>query len=661
MPMRYHSFIRLLGIILLTVTCAYALCDERITDFHSDIQVKTDASMQVRETITVIAMFDKIKHGIYRDFPIVYRDRQGHRYTIGFTVRDVQRDGHQEPYRLQKQVNGVRIYIGNPENLVEEGAHTYSITYTTDRQLGFFADHDELYWNVTGNGWDFPIDHASATVSLPSGIGAREIGVSGFTGPSGSRARNLKALVDKNNQAQFATTKPLEVHDGLTIVVTFPKGHIQPPTSQARIQTWFSDNRTWFSALACLLLLGMYYYPSWRLVGRDPQSGTIIPLFTPPQGLSPAAIRYIRRMGDFDEKTFTAAVLNLAVKGYVTIKEFDTSYTLTRVEKSLDALQRQAKTPPTPDELTLFNTLLVEPSIELTPTEYALFQSAQCQTENVLKSTWGTGEYFAKNALFTWVGILFTLLLAIAVIAISMQLDSVEPFVSGRFSGDSITGYIAGSIFALSGAGMSVYTAMLVYRRSLRSSLASMFVTGGCGNAFTGIFLALFCLLVTLVGFYFLFQVSVSFLIFFVGALLLNAIFCPLLRAYTVSGRKMVDEIEGFRLFLTVTSPEQFPTPPSAELFEAYLPYAVALDVEEQWSERFTQVLAQTGHTARSYHPGWYTGAMWGDIGGTAAFAGVLSNTLTSAISSSSTAPGSSSGSGGSSGGGGGGGGGGGW
>jgi hypothetical protein len=466
--------------------------------------------------------------------------------------------------------------------------------------------------------------------------------------------------VDKNNQAQFTTTKPLEVHDGLTIVVTFPKGHIQPPTSQAHITTWFSDNRTWFSALACLLLLGMYYTISWRLVGRDPQPGTIIPLFAPPQGLSPAAIRYIRRMGDFDEKTFTAAVLSLAVKGYVTIKEFDTSYTLTRVDKPLETLHQQAPTPLTPDELALFTTLFVEPSIKVIPSKYKIFQSACRQTADVLKAKWGAGEFFSKNALFTWVGVLFSFLLAVAVIAIMLQPGSVEPFVFWRASGDINAAYIVGSVFALVGTGLMFCIAVPMCRRS-RTSLTSMFATGGCGQVLTGIFLVLFSLPFMLMGFFVVFVASVSYFIFFVGALLLNAIFWPLMRAYTVSGRTVLDEIEGFRLFLTVTAPEQFPTPPTAELFEAYLPYAVALDVEEQWSERFTQALAQTGSQTRSYHPGLYTGAMWSDIGGTAAFAGVLSTTLTSAISSSSTAPGSSSGSGGSSGGGGGGGGGGGW
>ena len=93
-----------------------------------------------------------------------------------------------ETFRVEDFANGKRIYLGDPNAIVPRGRHVYTISYTTNRQLGFFKDHDELYWNATGNGWIFPIRHASATVHLPAGIPADKVKLSGTPG-SRIRAR----------------------------------------------------------------------------------------------------------------------------------------------------------------------------------------------------------------------------------------------------------------------------------------------------------------------------------------------------------------------------------------------------------------------------------------------------------------------------------------
>ncbi|MDP2157662.1 MAG: DUF2207 domain-containing protein, partial [Nitrospirota bacterium] len=96
------------------------------------------------------------------------------------------------------------------------------------------------------------------------------------------------------------------------------------------------------------------------------------------------------------------------------------------------------------------------------------------------------------------------------------------------------------------------------------------------------------------------------------------------------------------------------------EVFEKFLPYALALDVEQQWAEQFSEVLSRAAE--KGYQPSWYYGTSVGAFS-VIGFADSLGGAFANAVSSASTAPGSSSGSGGggSSGGGGGGGGGGGW
>lgn len=148
---------------------ASAQTRERIVSFDSEIWVHGDASMTVRETITVDSTRRKIRRGIFRDFPTKYRDLSGNRFVVGFEVQEVLRNGKREPYRTEQLSNGIRIRIGDADVLIPKGRHVYRITYRTDRQLGFFDDFDELFWNVTGNGWDFPIERARATVHLPDG------------------------------------------------------------------------------------------------------------------------------------------------------------------------------------------------------------------------------------------------------------------------------------------------------------------------------------------------------------------------------------------------------------------------------------------------------------------------------------------------------------
>jgi uncharacterized membrane protein len=163
-----------------------------------------------------------------------------------------------------------------------------------------------------------------------------------------------------------------------------------------------------------------------------------------------------------------------------------------------------------------------------------------------------------------------------------------------------------------------------------------------------------------------LFEGSVALTVILIALLGINLAFYEWMKAPTRLGRELLDQIEGFRLYLSVAEQDElnFRHPPekTPQLFEAYLPYAIALGVEQQWGEKFVRVLASAQADGGAYHPGWYRGRSW-DHTNLHGFTSAMGSSMSSAISSSSTAPGSSSGSGGggSSGGGGGGGGGGGW
>ncbi|MEN8198270.1 MAG: DUF2207 domain-containing protein, partial [Pseudomonadota bacterium] len=198
-------------------------------------------------------------------------------------------------------------------------------TYRTTRQLGFFEGHDELYWNVTGNGWMFPIAEASAVVRLPPG--ANVVQRSAYTGRQGDKGENYRATRGGDGTWTFATTGPLAAGEGLTIAIAWPKGFVPEPAVEDRLRWFVDDNLGTGIAIGGALMLLFYYFQVWRRFGRDPESGVIFPRFKPPAGLSPAATRFIRFMS-FDKTAYSAALINMAVKGYLTIEEEDGTFRL---------------------------------------------------------------------------------------------------------------------------------------------------------------------------------------------------------------------------------------------------------------------------------------------------------------------------------------------
>jgi len=601
---------------------------EEILNWHSDIRVLTDGSMTVTENIQVRAEGNSIKRGIYRDFPTEYKDRAGNRVKVDFKLLEVRRDGRPEPHHTQDLANGVRIYAGKSDIFLDPGVYTYEIHYRTDRQLGYFEDHDELYWNVTGNGWDFPILRSSATVTLPSGVPADALQMAGYVGPQGSREQNVTWSLSGTGQVTYTCGRPLRAGEGLTIVLGWPPGFVTRPGRKEIAANFLSDNRSLAIGLAGLFLLFTYYFLAWRKVGRDPEKGVVIPLFEPPDNLSPAAMRYIMEMG-FDNKAFASAVINLAVKGYLTISEESRALGLSRVY-TLDRTGQEPKRALSRGERKLVSKLFPGSSktLELEKENHSRISEAMEALKDLLRTEYQK-SIFVNNSGYVGIGVL----ISIAVILLM------------GFSGGSTTG--PPLLFVV--LWFTPWTAATLFlwatRKFFMAAVFTFFLTGA-GAAFAQ-------------------TTSLAFLVTLVVLVLVNVGFYVLLKSPTNLGRRLMDRIEGFRMYLATAEEHRLaklhPPEKTPELFERYLPFALALEVAQAWSEKFSEVLARAA-AAGSYSPGWYQGRQW-DSMHTGRFASDLGSSLSSAISSASTAPGSSSGfgGGGSSGGGGGGGGGGGW
>ena len=306
-------------LIALTLALAFALAtraDERINQFDIDIEVHTNGDIRVSETLTVTSEGYQIRRGILRNLPRFYDD-DGARLPFDYKIMQVTRNGAREPYATETDGNALIIRIGSADVFLENGQHTYEITYRVRNQVRHFDGHDEIYWNATGNYWDFPIDAATATITLPPG--ARVTALDAYTGGGGEAGKDFTHRASGDTHV-FETTRVLQSGEGLTVALGLEKGLIDPPSSADQTRRWWQRN----GSLAILIasLLGVFAF-SWRnfdRVGRDPVKGPVFPRYEPPRGYSPAAVHHIYYRSMSGHKALIATLMNLAVKGHMTIE-----------------------------------------------------------------------------------------------------------------------------------------------------------------------------------------------------------------------------------------------------------------------------------------------------------------------------------------------------
>jgi uncharacterized membrane protein YgcG len=513
------------------------------------------------------------------------------------------------------------------------------IRYRATRQIGFFAEHDELYWNATGTGWTFPIDMAEARITLPEPVPFGLTAV--YTGPQGARGQDARVVAQQPGRIVFRTTRPLPAKNGLTVVAGWQKGLIEPPGGLQQARWWLTDNLAHAVAgLGLVLVVGLYGF-AWARVGRDPAGGTIIPLFGPPEGMSAAAVRFVDRMG-FDDRCFAAAIIDLGVKGHLRITGGGANTLLERRDggREIGPAERDTASK-------LFAT---NPSLMLQDANYARINKAKDTLRDGLSDAYA-GKLFTDN--FGWAALGFA---GVVVVAVAI---AVATYVSigGDRAGNMIFGILLPVIPVMIGA-------RTIAAAPNRGDASWIFLLGGL----------LVALVPLVIGLVILVQATSSLVAalpgFVPSALAPFAILgFGWLKAPTRAGRRVMDHIEGFRQYLGVAEEDrlEFLHPPekTPELFERFLPYAVALDVENTWARRFAGVLAAAGvGAAAGIATGtWYSGSDHDPVN-IAESLGGLSDTISSASSPPGSSSGGSSGGdsgGGSSGGGGGGGGGSGW
>jgi hypothetical protein len=284
----------------------------RIADFQDSITVGQDGSAVVTERISLV--FEGEWHGIHRTIPIEYPGPNGTNYELFLQINSIT-DGEGGKLKYESSVShgarDLKIYIPDAVNTTR----TVEISYRVRNGTRFFKDYDEFYWNVTGNDWPVPIDHAEATVRFPEAA-AGSLRAQAFTGVYGSSERNARAEVD-GSETQFATNTPLPMRGGLTIDVYIPKDILKQPSALTRFLWFLGGNPAVF--LPPVTLAGMFVL--WWYKGRDPDAGmSVAPMYEPPSGISPAEAGTL--LDDvIHPRDITSTMVDLAVRGYIKIEE----------------------------------------------------------------------------------------------------------------------------------------------------------------------------------------------------------------------------------------------------------------------------------------------------------------------------------------------------
>ena len=628
---------------------------EVINSFVSDVSLAKDGELTVTETLRVRAEGSSMRHGIYRDFPMLFRDADGHIREVFFTLVSVARDGRAEPYRTERQHGYIRIYAGSKDVLITPGEHTYVFVYRTSRQVRWFGGKPELNWNVTGNFWRFPIEQATYHLHIAGDVAP--LRWAAYTGRLGARGRDFEGRVGAGGVLTVSATRRLAPGEGLTVVAALPAIAVDPPSANTLLWYRLYDNRSWIvGAIGLLVVLG-YYLIAWSKVGRDPKRGIVIPLFHPPEGVSPALANYIHNWGLSREKwrAFTAAVLSLAVKGLLHFDQAGKTLTL-----KATGGDPQGRVPLSSEERAILNkvktssgSITIDRIFSATVADLVKKFTTAVESEN-------TNRFFRRNLAY----VVFGFLLTVGVVAWEIGFGGLRDQdiaillglgMAGFFIGMFVVPFVQALHAGTARLGLVVWVAFLVVFMTVFVNVMHLAVGGVLSRGWPA-------LREVMSDDPFPFVLVAAFTS-------VNGLFLYLMKTPTALGRPVMDQLDGLRLYLETAEKDRMNLQApeiTAGHFEALLPYAVALDVEKPWADAFAAALRRAHpddpDPMRHYQPGWSSGGSWssGNFGG--AVASTVSG-MSSALASAAPASSGSSGfgGGGGSGGGGGGGGGGGW
>ena len=635
---RCHSAVTFLFI------CALVLCPglpaeakERISEYWSEVIIGADSTIKVYERITVQAEGDKIKRGIVRVFPTRMTNPSGATYNTGFKFLDAHLDGKAVPYTVEQEGGDFFIFLGNPDGRLPDGEHVYELLFNVTDHLLFLPDRDSLYWNVTGNELDFPVDQAVCMVFLPCEKEEAEnfiIEYNAYTGKIDEAGTDW----DIQKPTTFYTTRTLEKGEGFTIALDLKPGLIQERKISKRNQiAEIIGPYRWLGLLTIPLFAFLVFGIAWLIAGRNPELGIITPLFDPPDGMMPGFMAMLRSARPV-QACFTANLLRLATGGLLRLdspKRGTLVLTLLNkdplawLKKENAALKRETIDPeysdsylstkmiralfPNPNKLVDFDekTMVVDSRQNKTPFADA-YERCYEQYEELAKTLF-TRTYWPYVTGLIFLIIFISWVMYILPCQSYTGLDSTVEFM--MMLGMSLV------VLWLVKAGVqrAIYHADLGFGRAARVGLASALVLLGGLMGGGGLW-------------YYAIKIDPWLTAAVISLIPIIIFFWRAMPVPTKDCRQLLTQAEGLAMYIKAAEQDRLAwlnsPKKTIERFEYILPYAVALGCAKAWEKHFASLLETI-----NYQPDW-RGEKAGSAAGTAA-RWTNTRTVTAAMSSS--------------------------
>ncbi len=324
------KFILLFSLLFLMI--ATTVSAEKIDDFAVDIDIHQDASITVKEKILYNFEANQ-RHGIFRDIPLYYKTINGE-YSVEISNISVVDEKNSLYTFTTSEENGVlKIKIGDANSTVT-GQKIYQISYNVKNALGFFDNHDELYWNATGNGWQSAMAKASLTLKFSGTEMPSNIQHTCYTGVVGSNKQDCKVeVLPGKTGLLYTTTKALNSKEGITIVAGWPKNIIAQPDYYGKEAALPGTAQNLPKPLVWILAMGVFFnigFPivclvfllfMWFKYGKERKfRGAIVAEYAPPLKMKPAELALVKSF-KINFRDVSAVIIDLAVRGFLTIKE----------------------------------------------------------------------------------------------------------------------------------------------------------------------------------------------------------------------------------------------------------------------------------------------------------------------------------------------------
>ena len=556
---------------------------DRIASFESDVTLRKDSTVEVREEFVAHSEGNYFRYGMVRDLPIDSEARWDRSLVGDYTkdtgirvkILEVSEDGAPVSYEQGSDSAYEQVRIAPWEPLAP-GDHRFIVRYEADGVTQFLAGRDQLYWNAVGHYWRLPVDEAVVRLHLPPEVPAGVVNVQAYAGGRGANLGTVGHFGGKQVEPsaiadgfEFRMTN-LGIAQSVSVSLDWPKGFLMPPA----LGPLAHDG--WLLIAPTLLLL--YYLVVWVALGREPQRGTIAIQYQPPQGLSPAAMRYIRTTG-CDGRTLAATIAQLAARGCIGIEPLTGNqsgkYKVTRLSIDPKGLQP----PLAAEEMTVFFALFDDgPTVLLDPRNGNPLNRYLMQINIELQRKL-SNLYFTRNARWLALGAFASLLTAIgmALTAHGRNTDLMPLlFLTWWFF---FCFFLLGLI-----AVMTLLPALGRMMRGLGGGKEVLIATAVIGAFGAG-------------GVAVLWQLksaaSLAYALSLAALVVINIVAFPALKRLTPLGRQTLEQIEGFRMFLEKVEQDRMQRltaadPQAGASFE-FMPYAIALEVREPWGDHLAE------------------------------------------------------------------------